>query len=425
MATLPQDPALDSAFSLLRHGYRFISGKCRTLHTDVFRTRLLLRPVVCMQGAEAARLFYEQDKFLRHGAMPARIQKTLTGVDGVQSLDGQPHRHRKHLFIRQLMSPARIEALATLHQAHWHAAMAQWPLNRRMVLFDEAQKILCQSVCAWAGIPLPASELNQRAQAFGRMIDSGARLGLAHWRGRRARKSAEQWISAEIKKTRATGPENSDSLLQAFAWHRDEQGHLLPAGVAAVELINVLRPTVAIAQFMTFSVLALHEYPYVRAPLESSHPDYLDWFVLEVRRFYPFFPFLAAYTRQAFTWQGFEFQKGMLTLLDIYGTNHDPRCWYQPDTFNPERFSNWPQDHYTLLANGGATYEHHHRCPGEWITHRLMKVMVRFLVDNLHYEIPAQDLSFSLADMPALPKSRMIIRPVAYQPVPRKEMHDA
>ena len=369
-----------------------------------------------MQGAQAARLFYEPDKFLRHGAMPARVQKTLVGAGGVQGLDGPPHQHRKNLFVQQLMTPGHIDALVALHQSYWHAAMAGWPTAQPVVLFDQAQKILCRSVCAWAGVPLPAEQLEQRARDFGRMIDSGARIGLPHWRGRWARRSVEKWISAEIRQARTKDQQSTDNMLQAFAWHGDEHGQLLPIDIAAVELINVLRPTVAIARFMAFSALALHLYPQCRQQLLLQRPDYLDWFVMEVRRFYPFFPFLAAYSQRAFTWQGFDFPAHTLTLLDVYGTHHDPAVWPDPDSFNPERFKDWHPDHYSFIANGGATYAHHHRCPGEWITHRLMKAMVRFLVDSLQYEMPPQDLNFSLADIPTLPKSRIVIRPLNYHP---------
>jgi hypothetical protein len=50
-------------------------------------------------------------------------------------------------------------------------------------------------------------------------------------------------------------------------------------------------------------------------------------FVQEVRRFYPFFPFVAAVVKKDFTWKGFEFKEGTLTFLDLYGTNHDPEVW--------------------------------------------------------------------------------------------------
>lgn len=412
---LPKTHAFDSTLSLFFKGYRFISDHCHALNTDVFNTRLLLRKTVCMQGAEAAQLFYDQEKFLRHGAMPMRAQKTLVGVGGVQGLDDHPHQHRKHLFVSQLMNTEKIGALAELHRLHWHTTLALWPLRQDMVLFDEAQKLLCRSVCAWAGVQLPPQDCARRAKEFGLMIDSGARIGWHHWRGRWARASSEKWITAEIKKLRATGPETAANIMQAFAWHKDEAGQLLSPQVAAVELINVLRPTVAIAQLIAFSVLAMHQYPHTLKKLQSKHePDYLDWFVLEVRRFYPFFPFLAAYTRQDFTWKNWEFKKGTLTLLDIYGTHHDPKHWHHPDKFEPERFKNGTHDDYSFIANGGASYAVHHRCPGEWITNQLMKVVIKLLVENLRFEVPEQDLRMSLTQIPTLPKSRMRIRPLSY-----------
>ncbi|TXI37818.1 MAG: cytochrome P450, partial [Methylophilus methylotrophus] len=51
---------------------------------------------------------------------------------------------------------------------------------------------------------------------------------------------------------------------------------------------------------------------------------------------------------------------------------------------------------------------------GEWITNRLMKVALKLLVENLRYTVPKQDLSVSLARIPTLPKSGMIIAPLSY-----------
>lgn len=368
-----------------------------------------------MKGAEAAALFYDNDKFIRGGAMPARVQKTLVGVGGVQSLDHSAHQHRKNLFIAHLMHPDQINALADLHRRHWQATLLQWPIQQEMVLFDQAQRMLCKSVCAWAGVPLPEAQLSERARQFGHMIDAGARIGLAHWRGRLSRKSIEKWIQSEIKNVRKTEVSEPATLLQAFACHRDEQGALLTPEIAAVELINVLRPAVAIATLATFSALALHHYPNIRKKLHENTPHYLDWFICELRRFYPFFPFLAAYTDKDFTWKGFEFKKGTLTLLDIYATHHDPQAWQNPHAFYPERFAEHSTEDFRFIANGGGRYDLHHRCPGEWITQALLKVIVELLVNDLQYTVPAQDLSVSLQDIPTLPRSRMVIKPLRYQ----------
>lgn len=49
---------LDGTLALLREGYEFIPKRCRRYGTDVFETRLMLQPAICMTGADAARIFY-------------------------------------------------------------------------------------------------------------------------------------------------------------------------------------------------------------------------------------------------------------------------------------------------------------------------------------------------------------------------------
>ncbi|MCB5191480.1 cytochrome P450 [Methylobacillus arboreus] len=405
-------PPLESSYALWKKGYTFIGNTCDTLGVNAFKTRLLLQPTICMKGEAAARLFYDNDKFLRAGAMPARAQKTLVGIGGVQGLDGQAHRHRKQMFIRELMSHDHISQLVVLHHEYWREAIQQWSPARQIVLFQEAQRLLCKSVCAWAGVPLAERDLSWRAREFGYMIDSGARLGLHHWRGRKARKSCERWIGQLIEDIRHYGKrEEASSILQAVAWHHDEQGKLLPQHIAAVELINILRPTVAVAQLAVLSAMALHEFPACRQKLQQGDAHYLDWFVLEVRRFYPFFPFLAAIVSHDFHWEGIDFKQGQRVLLDIYGTHRDPSLWQYPDQFMPERFKSWDGNSFGLIANGGATYDYHHRCPGEWVTIALMKTITQVLVHELEYTVPEQDLQLNLGSIPALPPSGFIIKP--------------
>src|SRR3546814_9974873 len=64
---------------------------------------------------------------------------------------------------------------------------------------------------------------------------------------------------------------------------------MLSPRVAAVELLNILRPTVAVSVFITFTAHALHQLPACRQNLQADD-GYLECFVQEVRRFYPFFP---------------------------------------------------------------------------------------------------------------------------------------
>lgn len=101
MSDTPSAKGFDSTLALLRNPYGFISKTCRDLDADLFKTRILLQKTICMTGAAAAEAFYREDRLIRAGSMPGRIQKTLLGEGGVQGLDGEAHRHRKKMFMRQ------------------------------------------------------------------------------------------------------------------------------------------------------------------------------------------------------------------------------------------------------------------------------------------------------------------------------------
>jgi len=135
-----------------------------------------------------------------------------------------------------------------------------------------------------------------------------------------------------------------------------------------------------------------------------------EMFVQEVRRYYPFTPFLGAITRKNFMWKGYNFKKGTLVILDVYGINHDARIWENPYKFSPERFSEKREHLFDFIPQGGGDPSKGHRCPGEGITIDLMKVSLDFLVNKLEFKIPAQKLRYSLVKIPSLPESGFIMR---------------
>lgn len=411
MSQIPADSGLDSSLALVLEGYEFISNRCQRLQTNIFQTQLLFEKTICLRGEAGARLFYDTEKFSRKKAAPERLKKTLFGQNGVQGLDGDAHQHRKQMFMA-LMSPAGIQQLADLTREQWLAYAKKWESQPQIVLFYEAQEVICRAVCAWAGVPLPESEVELRTADLEAMIDGSGAIGPRHWRGRLGRQRAEKWISDLIQQVRDRTlnlPESS--ALYSISQHRDLEGNWLDQQVAAVEVINVLRPTVAIARYVTFAALALHEHPECRQKL-ADEDSYAELFVQEVRRFYPFFPFAAARVRQAFDWRDYPFPEGTRVLLDLYGTNHDPQQWENPDAFWPERFRQWDESPFNFIPQGGGSYETNHRCPGEWITLAVMKTTLHFLTQSIAYEVPKQDLAISLSRLPTIPKSRFVIHQV-------------
>jgi fatty-acid peroxygenase len=406
---MPHDKSPDSTLALMLDPYRFISKRCLRYRSDVFEARILLQNTLCMTGPEAAKLFYDPDRFMRRGAAPLRVQKTLFGKGGVQTLDGQAHRHRKRMFL-SVMTPERIGQLAETAAGWWRTYARKWESRDRIVLYGQTQEILTRSICAWAGVPLPESEVKQRTRDLTALFDAAGSVGPKHWWSRLERKKADRWIAGVVEQIRAgrlQPPEESAAHL--VAWHRELDGELLPPRVAAVELLNILRPTVAVSVYITFAAHALHQHPHCRQEAQSGGDGAAERFVQEVRRFYPFFPSAVARVRQDFEWQGYRFSKGTRTMLDLYGTDHDPRAWEAPEEFRPERFRQWDGSPFNFIPQGGGDPAVHHRCPGEWITIELMKVALDFLAGRLAHDVPEQDLRIAYSRLPALPRSHFVI----------------
>ncbi|MGQ9365793.1 cytochrome P450 [Azospirillum sp. ST 5-10] len=416
MSPIPRDGSLDSTLALLSEGYTFVMNRCRRYGSDAFETRLMLRPVVCAMGEDAARMFYEPGRFTRKGSMPTTTLLSLQDRGSVQTLDGEAHRVRKRLFL-ELMTPDALERLCALAAEEWTAAARRWQGSDRVVLLAELRAILCRAACRWVGVPLDGEEAVRRTEEFAAMIDGAGAVGPRNWRGLLLRRRSERWLRAVVEAVRAgarAAPEGSP--LQAVVRHRDADGAPLDTDVAVVELLNLLRPIVAVSQFMVFAALALHEHPESRAALEHGGDEELERFVQEVRRFYPFFPVIGGRVRQPFDWRGRHFAEGAWVLLDLYGTNHDVRIWEDPGAFRPERFRGREIGAFALVPQGGGGFEAGHRCPGEWITIAVMKTLVGLLVGGIRYTVPAQDLSVDLARMPAVPASGFVIAAVQATP---------
>jgi fatty-acid peroxygenase len=413
---MPRDGSLDATFALLADPYRFIAKRARRLRSDAFQTRIGLRPAICLTGAAGAALFYDTGRFTRRGAAPEPLRATLFGKGAVQSLDGQEHLARKAMHL-SLMSGARLRELVDTFTAELAAASGAWAARPRVVLYDALHPVLARSVCRWAGVPLPHADVPRRTRQLVALFDHAA--GPRHLQARRSREAAEAWLAALVEDVQSGRLEADPAgALHAVATFRRPDGAPLSPRIAAVELLNVLRPTVAVAVYVVFAAHALHVHPQARQRLRTGDADYLHAFVQEVRRFYPFFPAVVARVRDDFEWRGMRFPRGTRTMLDLYGTNHDPRTWAAPEIFRPERFLNRADDPYDFVPQGGGDHRTGHRCPGEWITIALLEAATELLARRLDYAVPRQELRIDFARLPALPRSGFVISRVHPMRVP-------
>ncbi len=407
---IPQGP-FDSTLHFLRRPYDFVNTVCSRTGGNMFETRLLLRRTVCLRGEAAAEMFYDKARMSRDGAMPEPVRATLTGKGGVQGLDGERHLRRKEMFV-SLLTQERVEALGEKFEKMWLAQLPAWTRESQVIFYEALHPILAEAVCDWAGVPLPAEERIKRTRDLVLLFDRAAALGLGHFRARRARSRYEAWLARVIKdaRDRRLVPP-AESALAVIAAHRDEDGALLSPKIAAVELLNVLRPTVAASVYITLLAHALHSFPDL-APTPASDRSEMGYFVQEVRRFYPFFPAVAARSRKDFRWRNVRFPAGRRFLLDLHATNTDPHLWNEPETFNPERFREEGISAFALIPQGGGDVPKNHRCPGETVVLEVMERALRMLLCEMEYRLPAQDLRIDRSRMPALPGSKIILEDI-------------
>ncbi|MEU8841987.1 cytochrome P450 [Streptomyces roseus] len=405
-------PWTDSTLPLLARGYAWLPDLMRTTDGEPVRTRLLGRPVIALRGPEALGFFYDERHVKRTTALPGPVLDTLFGRGAVHTLDGDAHRVRKALFLALLKDGAGVSTLAEHVAQQWAKAATEWEDGRYVVLFDEAAVILARAVCAWVGVERSDDACRRMAEDCTVMVDGFATPGPRHWRARAARRRQEEALAAEIRAVREGGELVSDSgtALEAVAWHRDADGRLLDPRTAAVELLNIIRPTVAIAWFAAFAAHALHRWPAHRELLrKDTDGRYARAFAHEVRRFYPFAPFVGGLAVSDLTWRGETIAKDTLVLLDLYGHNHDPRLWDAPYRFDPQRFADREPGPDELVPQGGGDPARGHRCPGEDVTVAVLSTIVTQLADR-DFEVPGQDLTIPLSRVPTRPRSGFVLR---------------
>ncbi|WP_069115045.1 cytochrome P450 [Jiangella alba] len=336
------------------------------------------------------------------------IGDVIFGRGSVHGLDDARHHRYKARYL-ELLTPATADALRSRSRQQWEQAARTWEPDRPFVLFDQAAYVLTATMLPWAGIPAEPSDVARRARQLTAVLDGFAVVGPEYVRARTARRRLDRWAAALIRAARGGRLQvQPGTAVDVMAQAREADGRLLTPQQAGVALLNIVRPAVAVAWFVAFAAVALAHQPYWRDRIAAGDDAALGAFAQEVRRRYPFVPILAARARAGQDVLGIDVPAGGYVVLDVYGTDHDPAHWTDPDRFDPSRFRGAPPVPGTLVPQGGGAYRTGHRCPGEDVTLVLLEEAVRRLALS-HLELPEQDLSVDLARVPARPRSGVLV----------------
>jgi fatty-acid peroxygenase len=392
----------DRTASLVRADGRF-SGWLRSRATGAASglRPLIHRPLV-MSGQEGVELFYDTERVARGEATAAPIARSLYGQDAVHTLDDAAHRHRKQLFV-DVTAPELVADLRERVSAKWTRELDRWVREGNGTVIPAAATVFGEAAQEWAGAADDPAVMARRSLDLSRITDGSSTPSMAWIRARRARRRADAWATRvinEVRQGRRTPEKRTAAWVMAHA--TDLEGHLLPAHTAGVELLNVLRPTVAVAYLAAHAALELEANPDLADRCATGEPAAVEKFCQEIRRTSPFVPPLAGRSRCPFTWHGHQVDEGERVFLDVYRTDNDPRAWTDAETFDPDRFRSGAAGRLDFIPQGGGQVETGHRCPGEGITMALLRTVVPSLA-RLDWRVHPADRAYSRYRVPARP----------------------
>ncbi|MEU2433186.1 hypothetical protein ABZ611_27470 [Streptomyces sp. NPDC007861] len=132
---------------------------------------------------------------------------------------------------------------------------------------------------------------------------------------------------------------------------------------------------------------------WTRAPLRHDVPGFAWAFAQEVRRCYPFVPFVGGIAVRDLEWNGTRLPEGCLVLLDLYGQDHDPDLWSSR----------------TASTRSAGVTSVRATVPGEDIT---VAVLAAFSTEpaGVDQDAPEQDVAILLGRIP-LPRSGVVLGP--------------
>jgi len=383
--------------SLLRHGYDALATLRRqAAGADWFEARMLGRRALVVRGEEGVRTFYDPRLVTRKGAIPAPLRLLLFGRGAVHGLAGSAHRERKQMHL-DVATSRSVDRLAGEVARRLAESMSGWEQRPSVRLFEELTEIYGSAVIDWAGIRVGDAEARSVSRDLATIVDAFGVRGTGYGRGCAARVRANRWAARIMREVRQGRRPAAGSVVGRIAANRS-----LSDRVAGIELLNVLRPTVAVAYFGAFTVLALEERPDWRERLATGQPADLRAFAHEVRRCYPFVPLLTGRLVNDYTWQDTRFRRGGFMVLDVIGTNQAPGHWPQPTRFDPDRFVGREPNAYEYVPQGGGDPAQGHRCPGEPLAIGILEVTARELA-RTEYDLNPGSRTVPTRRVPSLP----------------------
>jgi len=406
-------PYVGRALALQKNPFAFLEDG-RRRHGDVFKARLLGRPVAFLSGLAGAEAFYHPGNVSRAGAHPYPVAD-LFGGDNTAMLDGDEHLIRKTAALRAFDEEALASYLPDI-EALVARRLEGWAAGGELSATAELRKLAIECICGNVlGMePGEGTERMSRDYALvlkGMVSTPVAAPGTAYFRARAARDRILATMRRAVAGHRAAPTE--DGLSRMLGGEISDEA-------AALELHHLV-----IAGFIVYGLMAavlrwLPELPDVLASCEAEVADHvppgrpltLDGLgrmatatqvVMEVKRHAPVMPFAFGRARRTIACSGVEVPEGWNVYLALSLCSADPEVYTDPERFDPHRFGPGRAEHLRhplAFIPQGTGPPTGHRCLGLDYSTVVVLAFLALLVRGYTWALPSQDLDYRWDTIP-------------------------
>ena len=387
------------------------ADKRQKQYGSIFKTHLFGRPTVIMMGAEANRfLFANENKyFIVAWPLSTRI---LLGQGSLSMQLGDIHKSRRKI-LSQAFQPRALARYATTMEDFTHRYLHKWEQKSTLIWYPELRKYTFDIACKLLIGKQQATDTNLE-ELFEDWCNGlfTIPLRLPGTKFNRACKS-HQLLLTEIEtliRQRQQQNQSGEDALGLLLQAQDEEGNKLGIEELKDQILTLLFAghetlTSAIASFC----LQVGQRPDIIAKIRAEQQQfdptqpitfedlksmtYLEQVMKEVLRFVP--PVGGGFREviQDCEYNGYSIPKGWSILYQIAKTHQDETVYFQPQEFDPERFSQARNEDkpkpFSWVPFGGGMRE----CIGKEFAKLEIKLFAALLVRNYDWQIlPNQSL---------------------------------
>lgn len=407
-------PYVGRALALQRNPFRFLEDG-RRRHGDVFKARVLGRPVAVLSGLDGAAAFYAPGNITRRGGHPYPVAD-MFGGDNMEMFDGPVHLAVKTAALGAFDEDALaryladIEALVGRRLAGW--AGQGGPFSATAELRKLSIECICRNIMGME--PGPETDAICRDYALvlkGIVSPPVAVPGTAYGKARAARDRLLGTMGRIVAERRAAPTDDGLSGLLAGGLSDDaaalELHHLVIAGFVVYGLlVEVLRwlPELGDVLARCEAEAAAHAPAGRPLTLEALHGMATSTHVvMEAKRHAPVMPLAFGRARREFVCGGYTVPEGWGVYLALSLCSTDPSVYAEPERFDPDRFGPDRAEHLRhplAFIPQGAGPPTGHQCLGIEYSTVVVLAFLALLVRGYTWELPPQDLAYRWDTIP-------------------------